>query len=134
VPEFEKRWNRFSKAVGTSWRVDETYISIKAKWHYLYRAVDKQGKTTARSNDDARRWPGSSRSRTRPPRSPASISLTAFVTDSSRLGVGAVAVIGRERPNGRWRSHRTGCEKMKPHHEQNIPLMHPNPISLYMEN
>jgi transposase-like protein len=45
VPEFEKRWNRFSRAVGTSWRVDETYISIKAKWHYLYRAVDKQGKT-----------------------------------------------------------------------------------------
>src|ERR1700731_2650797 len=45
VPEFEKRWNRFSKAVGTSWSVDETYISIKAKWHYLYRAVDKHGKT-----------------------------------------------------------------------------------------
>src|SRR5450756_2736692 len=45
VPEFEKRWNRFSKAVGTSWRVDETYISIKAKWHYLYRAVDRHGKT-----------------------------------------------------------------------------------------
>jgi hypothetical protein len=22
VPEFEKRWNRFSKAVGTSWRVE----------------------------------------------------------------------------------------------------------------
>jgi transposase-like protein len=37
--------SRFSKAVGTSWRVDETYISIKAKWHYLYRAVDKHGKT-----------------------------------------------------------------------------------------
>jgi hypothetical protein len=45
VPEFEKRWNRFSKAVSTSWRVDETYISIKARWHYLYRAVDKHGKT-----------------------------------------------------------------------------------------
>src|ERR1700691_2516064 len=45
VPEFEKRWNRFSTAVGSSWRVDETYISIKAKWHYLYRAVDKRGKT-----------------------------------------------------------------------------------------
>jgi transposase-like protein len=45
VPEFEKRWNRFSRAVGTSWRVDATYISIRAKWHYLYRAVDKQGKT-----------------------------------------------------------------------------------------
>ena len=45
VPEFEKRWARFSKPVGTSWRVDETYVSIKAKWHYLYRAVDKHGNT-----------------------------------------------------------------------------------------
>jgi transposase-like protein len=33
VPEFEKRWNRFAKAVGTSWGVDETYVSIKARWH-----------------------------------------------------------------------------------------------------
>ena len=45
VPEFEKRWARFSKPVGTSWRVDETYIPIKGKWHYLYRAVDKDGRT-----------------------------------------------------------------------------------------
>src|SRR5471032_1501765 len=45
VPEFEKRWARFSKPVGTSWRVDETYVLIKAKWHYLYRAVDKHGNT-----------------------------------------------------------------------------------------
>ena len=45
VPEFEKRWHRFSRPIGSSSRVDETYISIKAKWHYLYRAVDKQGRT-----------------------------------------------------------------------------------------
>ena len=45
VPEFEKGWNRLSKTVGTSWRVDETYISIKAKWNYLHRAVAKNGKT-----------------------------------------------------------------------------------------
>jgi transposase-like protein len=45
VPEFEKRWNRFANTMGTSWRVDETYISIKAKWRYLYRAVDRHGKT-----------------------------------------------------------------------------------------
>jgi transposase-like protein len=44
VPEFEKRWNRFSRTVGTSWRVDETYISIKARWHYRYRAAEKHGK------------------------------------------------------------------------------------------
>ena len=42
VPEFEKRWNRFSRAVGTSWRVDETYISIKAKWHYRQAGQDRR--------------------------------------------------------------------------------------------
>jgi transposase-like protein len=45
VPEFEKRWNKCRKAIGTSWRVDETYILVNKRWHYLYRAVDKQGRT-----------------------------------------------------------------------------------------
>jgi len=45
VPEFEKRWDRFSRPVGWSWRVDETYILVKGQWCYLYRAVDKQGRT-----------------------------------------------------------------------------------------
>jgi transposase-like protein len=45
VPEFEKRWNRWARRVHSSWRVDETYISVRGKWHYLYRAVDKHGKT-----------------------------------------------------------------------------------------
>ena len=45
VPEFEKRWNRFACRAGASWRVDETYVKIKGRWTYLYRAVDKQGRT-----------------------------------------------------------------------------------------
>ena len=45
VPEFEKRWNRFARLAGRSWRVDETYVKIKGRWTYLYRAVDKEGKT-----------------------------------------------------------------------------------------
>ena len=45
VPDFEKRWNQYARAVGDSWRVDETYIKVKGQWVYLYRAVDKQGGT-----------------------------------------------------------------------------------------
>ena len=45
VPEFEKRWRRYARPVGTSWRVDETYIRVRGRWTYLYRAVDKQGLT-----------------------------------------------------------------------------------------
>ncbi|WP_074739429.1 IS6 family transposase [Ruegeria halocynthiae] len=28
-----------------SWRMDETYVKVKGSWVYLYRAVDKHGKT-----------------------------------------------------------------------------------------
>ena len=45
APKFEKCWNRFAYRVGASWRVDETYVKIKGCWTYLYRAVDKEGKT-----------------------------------------------------------------------------------------
>ena len=31
--------------VDRSWRMDETYIKVKGEWVYLYRAVDKLGKT-----------------------------------------------------------------------------------------
>lgn len=45
TPEFEKRWRRYALAVGRSWRVDETYVKIKGEWCYLYRAVDRAGRT-----------------------------------------------------------------------------------------
>src|SRR5580658_7750615 len=45
VPEFERRWNRFARPVGPSWRVDETYVKVRGKWVYLYRAVNREGKT-----------------------------------------------------------------------------------------
>jgi hypothetical protein len=45
VPEFEKCWQAYERPVGDSWRVDETYLKVGGQWTYLYRAVDKQGKT-----------------------------------------------------------------------------------------
>ena len=39
----EKRWSRFERQVGGSWRVDETFIKVRGQLMYLYRAVDGQG-------------------------------------------------------------------------------------------
>ena len=44
LPELEKRWS-YARPVGGSWRMDETYIKVKGSWVYLYRAVDKAGRT-----------------------------------------------------------------------------------------
>ncbi len=46
APEIEKRLRYYWKpAMGRNWRVDETYVKVKGKWTYLYRAVDSRGHT-----------------------------------------------------------------------------------------
>lgn len=45
TPLLEKEFRKRKKAIGKRWRMDETYIKVKGKWCYLYRAVDKQGNT-----------------------------------------------------------------------------------------
>ena len=45
LPLIEKMARKHRRPVGGSWHMDETYIKVKGVWRYLYRAVDKQGKT-----------------------------------------------------------------------------------------
>jgi IS6 family transposase len=44
-PEIEKKIRRYLRPTNNSWRVDETYIKVKGKWKYFYRAVDSDGDT-----------------------------------------------------------------------------------------
>jgi putative transposase len=44
-PPLEAAFHRCKRPVWLSWRMDETYIRVKGRWYYLYRAVDKMGQT-----------------------------------------------------------------------------------------
>ncbi|MBF0207521.1 MAG: IS6 family transposase [Oligoflexia bacterium] len=43
TPGIETNFRKRKRSAGVSWRMDETYIKVKGKWKYLYRAVDKEG-------------------------------------------------------------------------------------------
>jgi transposase-like protein len=45
APEINKRMRPHLKMIGTSYRIDETYVKVGKSWKYLYRAVDKDGQT-----------------------------------------------------------------------------------------
>jgi transposase, IS6 family len=44
-PELDRRLRRHLKPTNKSWRVDETYVRVKGRWCYLYRAIDSSGAT-----------------------------------------------------------------------------------------
>jgi len=45
VPLLDQQFRARKHQVGSSWRMDETYVKVKGCWKYLYRAVDKAGGT-----------------------------------------------------------------------------------------
>ncbi|CAD5902899.1 transposase (fragment) [Carnobacterium maltaromaticum] len=38
-------WKKSERKAGDSWRMAETYIKVKGKWDYLYRAIDSSSLT-----------------------------------------------------------------------------------------
>jgi len=81
LPEFEKRWSRYARPVGGSWRMDETYIKVGGRWVYLYRAVDKAGRTVDFSlsrNRDVNAAKTFLRSAMKNTRTPTKITLDAY--------------------------------------------------------
>lgn len=60
-PDIAKTAQARKQTTAGSWRMDETYIKVKGKWMYLYRAIDKHGKTldfmlSRRRDKAAARW------------------------------------------------------------------------------
>ncbi|MGA8172702.1 MAG: IS6 family transposase, partial [Methylocystis sp.] len=45
APVLDRQFRSRKRAVGASWRLDETYVKVRGSWKYLYRAVDKAGAT-----------------------------------------------------------------------------------------
>ena len=44
-PKISHRIKPYLRPSFDCWKLDETYIKIKGKWRYLYRAIDKNGDT-----------------------------------------------------------------------------------------
>jgi transposase-like protein len=56
APEIEKQFRRRQRSVGRSWRMDETYVKIRGRWAYLYRAVLRSVPSKwRRAKDEGRR-------------------------------------------------------------------------------
>jgi transposase-like protein len=98
VPEFERRWSQYAKPVNPSWRVDETAISVRGGHFYLYRAVDKFGKTVDsllcadRSESSARAF-FCKALKTHHPRRPRKVNL-----DGNQASHAALRLLRQERP------------------------------------
>jgi transposase-like protein len=45
APMLLERFNQRKRLVSRKWHIDETYIKVRGRWMYLYRAIDSNGDT-----------------------------------------------------------------------------------------
>ncbi|RWJ04878.1 MAG: IS6 family transposase [Mesorhizobium sp.] len=60
-PKLLERFNRRKRAVTGKWHVDETYIKVRGRWMYLYRAIDSVGDTVEFFFSESRDLPAARR-------------------------------------------------------------------------
>src|SRR5215471_9716852 len=101
APELEKRTRPHLKPTNKSWRVDETYVRIKGRWFYLYRALDSAGATIdfflspVRSADAAKALADPSHSQPRVTRTQPSAIRQRLMNPREKESYESAAVIGR---------------------------------------
>ena len=105
-PELQQRLRRPLKPTNKSWRVDETYIRVKGRWCYLYRAIDSAGATidfvlSARRNADSAK-----RLFRRSLRDPSHPQPRAINTDLAPIYPSAISAIKKEGALPPWCGHR----------------------------
>ena len=100
--ELEKRIRPHLRMSNGSWRVDETYIRVKGRWTYLYRAVDSRGQ------DD--RFPSSSRGGIRPRRSGSFARPSRSGTSSARALSPSTRILPPQ-SGGRYEKRRSAMKR-----------------------
>jgi transposase-like protein len=60
-PQLLEHFNRRKRAVTSKWHMDETYIRVRGRWMYLYRAIDSVGDTVEFCFSETRDLPAAKR-------------------------------------------------------------------------
>jgi transposase-like protein len=60
-PELLEQFNRRKRAVTGRWHMDETYLKVRGRWTYLYRAIDSNGDTVEFWFSERRNLPAAKR-------------------------------------------------------------------------
>jgi hypothetical protein len=113
VPEYERRWARFAQPPGLSWRMDETAVSVRGGGHYLYRAVDRDGKSVASCSAMIAAWNLRRHSSVQPSPRKASLGLRKSTSMGIRRLTAACDCSARKiAAGGQWKYERAGTSIM----------------------